>query len=133
MNITDNIQFDNNLIGNESVILKYNGYLFQRGEENVTLLYGYDDDWKNSTQKQMTKTDDGFTCSINVYNFSSFNFCFLSSNGLWDSNYGKNFTAPIKRRETSKKFIINENYLPSILNELIPNSIISGMHSVALD
>ena len=123
MNITNDIQFDTNLIGNETVSLKYSGYLFQNGSDSVTLIYGYDDDWKNTTEEVMTKTKDGFVCKINIYNFSSLKFCFKNSNGEWDSNYGKNFSAPIQRRQTSHKFIINENYLPSIINELIENDV----------
>ena len=60
MNITNDIQFDTNLIGNEIANLKYNGYLYKNGSDSVTLVYGYDDDWKNTTEKVMTKTDDGF-------------------------------------------------------------------------
>ena len=122
MNITNDIQFDTNLIGNEIANLKYNGYLYKNGSDSVTLVYGYDDDWKNTTEKVMTKTDDGFVCKINVYNFSALKFCFKSSNGDWDNNFGKNYSTPIQKRETSHKFIINENYLPSLLDELIENT-----------
>ena len=123
MNISNDIQFDTNLIGNETVSLKYNGYLFRNGSDSVTLIYGYDDDWKNTTEKAMTKTDEGFVCKINIYNFSSLNFCFKNSSGDWDNNFGKNFNVPIQRRETSHKFIINENYLSSILNNLVENDV----------
>ncbi|MCR5186094.1 MAG: hypothetical protein K6D97_03135 [Clostridia bacterium] len=122
MNITNDIQFDTNLIGNETANLKYNGYLYKNGSDSVTLVYGYDDDWKNTSEKIMTKTDDGFVCKINVYNFSSLKFCFKNSNGDWDNNFGNNYSTPIQRRKTSHKFIINESYLPSILDELIENT-----------
>ena len=123
MNITENIQFDNNLIGNETVTLKYDGYLFQNKSDDIFVIYGYDDDWKNTTKKRMARIDDGFVCQINVYNYSSLNFCFKNSEGIWDNNFGKNFSAPIKMRAKSNKFIINENVLPSLISELIETGV----------
>ena len=79
MNVTDKIKFDNELIGNKSANITYNGYLYEIGSNEVSIVYGFDDDWKNTTEKTMTKTENGFCASIPICNYSKIVFCFKNS------------------------------------------------------
>ena len=118
MNVTDKIKFDSELIGNKSANITYNGYLYEIGSNEVSIVYGFDDDWKNTTEKTMTKTDDGFCASIPICNYSKIVFCFKNSEGIYDNNFNQNFSTSIKMRQKNKRFIINENYLLQIYHEL---------------
>ena len=108
MNVTDKIKFDNELIGNKSANITYNGYLCEIGSSEVSIVYGFDDDWKNTTEK----------ASIPICNYSKIVFCFKNNDGIYDNNFNQNFSVPIKMRQKNKRFIINENYLLQIYHEL---------------
>jgi len=73
----------------------------------------------------MEKTENGFVAEINVLDYTSFNFCFRNAISEWDNNYNQNYTSPIskeiqteEKEEIEENFIINENVLPEILDNL---------------
>lgn len=125
MNLYTNIKFSNNLIGNKTCTITYSGYLFEKNSQSVRIVYGYDHDWKHTTEQLMEKTENGFVAEINVLDYGTFNFCFRNAVSEWDNNYNQNYTSPIlkevqteEKEDLEENFIINENVLPEILDNL---------------
>ena len=95
MEFTKDIYFDNGPTAGKESKITYSGSLFQNGSDNVNIVYGYGENWNNTTTKQMEKSDNGFTASVRMRNFDTFNFCFSDSNNNWDNNNGFNYISPI--------------------------------------
>ena len=95
------INFNGNLVVNEYCEITYFGSLFKNNSDSVTIVYGFDDDWKYTDSKEMIKTDNGFVTRIKMLDFKSFNFCFRNSNYEWDNNNSQNYTSPITKEKTS--------------------------------
>lgn len=97
MNGFANIKFDGNLIQNKPCKITYSGLFFQNNSDSVIIVYGFEDDWKESSEKEMQKTENGFVAEITMPEYSSFNFCFRNSNYEWDNNNYQNYGAPITK------------------------------------
>lgn len=95
MEFTKDIYFDNEPEVGKETKITYSGYLFQNGSTDVNIVYGFGENWNNTTTKQMEKQDNGFVANIRMRNFDTLNFCFSDSNNNWDNNYGFNFISPI--------------------------------------
>lgn len=92
MELTKNIFFNTDkLVENAKVKISYTGKLFQEAAENVTIHYGFGENWDNISDITMEKTDLGFQAEITLGEGSTFNFCFKDSNENWDNNEGKNY------------------------------------------
>ena len=92
MELTKNIFFNTDkLVENATVKISYTGKLFQEAAENVTIHYGFGENWDNISDITMEKTDLGFQAEITLGEGSTFNFCFKDSNENWDNNEGKNY------------------------------------------
>lgn len=118
MSLYTDINFSGNLIQNESTIITYSGSLFKNNSESVTIVYGFGNNWSNTTEQLMQKTETGFTAKIELLNFDKFNFCFRNSNYIWDNNNNQNYTAPISEPQFEEAFILNENIIGGILENL---------------
>ena len=124
MNLYTNIKFSNNLIGNKCCTITYSGYLYENNSQSVRIVYGYGNNWQHTTEQLMEKTENGFEAKINILDYDSFNFCFRNEVYEWDNNYNQNYSAPISKDilqeefETVEDFIINENVLPEILDNI---------------
>jgi len=90
-----NIKFNSDLIGNTNCNITYSGKLFQDNAGEVTLVYGFGDNWANTTETLMVKTETGFTAEIGVLDYDKLNFCFKNSNSEWDNNNSSNYVEPI--------------------------------------
>ena len=123
MSISTDIKFSSNLIVSETVTLTYSGYLFQNNSDSVTVVFGYGDNWENTTEQLMEKKENGFVTDIKVLDYDKFNFCFKNSNNNWDNNFNSNYIVPIEKQEKTNKFIINEDYISDIINCLIENDV----------
>lgn len=134
MEFSADIKFSCNLIKNKTTTITYSGYLYKNNSEAVTMVYGFGDDWKKTTEQQMEKTDKGFVTRINLLNFDKLNFCFRNSNYVWDNNNNQNYGCSIanetpvstgytKESEFDDAFIINENVIGGILTNLFENNI----------
>lgn len=117
MYLSTDIKFCNDLIENRTCTITYSGTLFKNNSNSVTIVYGFDDEWKNTTEQIMTKTENGFTAKIKLLEFTNLNFCFKNSNNEWDNNNNFNYTAPISKI-LEENFIINENILEHILDNI---------------
>ena len=107
-----------NLIENETCTITYSGFLFKNNSESVTLVYGFDSSWNNSSEVEMKKTDDGFVAEIKILSFKTLNFCFRNSNYEWDNNYNNNFSVSIQKSNEEENFIINEEILDDLVDKI---------------
>ena len=98
MELIKNVFFNTDkLIEKDNVKISYLGELFQNGSEEVTLHLGYGDDWKNSQDIKMEKSDFGFQCKIDGLGAKTLNFCFKNEKNQWDNNGGQNYSYPIEK------------------------------------
>ena len=130
MEITKEIIFNTNLFQNETVEITYKGYLFKANSTDVSIVYGYGDNWESQAEQPMKRTLDGFKANIEIKEFNKINFCFKNSYEEWDNNnfqdYHADILPPVLPLETDYSDItevnvesINEkaNLLEDILNE----------------
>ena len=118
MNYSTEVKFSNDLIKNNKTTITYSGSLYRMGSESVTLVYGFGDNWDNTTEKEMIKTEDGFSVEVDLLNYDKINFCFKNSDNVWDNNNYLNYVAPLSEPEKDYSFIINENLIDEMLNQL---------------
>ncbi len=118
MNYSTDVKFSNNLIKRGKTTITYSGSLFRTGSEAITLVYGFGDNWDYTTEKEMTKNENNFSVEIDLLDYDKINFCFRNSNNIWDNNNYLNYIAPIAEPEKEYNFIINENLMPEMLNNL---------------
>lgn len=95
MEFTNDIYFNDNLIENEKCQITYSGKLFQNNSDSVKMVYGFGDNWSNTTEKLMEKNENGFVAEIEMLNFDKLNFCFRNSNNEWDNNNNCNYISSI--------------------------------------
>ena len=96
MNNTKEIDFGNDeLIENEKTIVTYSGSLFQKGSDEVYIVYGFGKQWNNTSEQKMQKAGNGFFSEITLSGSDSFNFCFRNSNYEWDNNFGNDYCVSI--------------------------------------
>ena len=119
MEFSINIKFNDYLTKNENSTITYSGALFKNGSESVTIVYGFGDNWSNTSEQLMEKTSDGFVAEIKILDFEKFNFCFRNSNYEWDNNNNQNYISPIFNEKSSGSFIINEDIITPILENLM--------------
>ena len=115
MELTKEIKYDKELKQNESVRIDYSGNLFQNGSNDVYIVYGFDKDWKNTTYQKMDKLENCFSTSIQLLEYSDFNFCFKDSSDNWDNNNYSDYTLKIEEKENSTSDL--NALLDDILNE----------------
>ena len=97
MEFTKDIEFNKNIQEDEVCKITYHGKLFEIGSNEVSIVYGYGENWDNTNEKIMTKTNNGFTVELKILdNYDTFNFCFKNSNYEWDNNNGFNYISPIQ-------------------------------------
>ena len=101
MEFTNEILFNKNLVSNESVIITYSGKLYKEHSKDVSIVYGYGDNWEYTQESQMKETENGFETTIDLKDFNTFNFCFKNSFNIWDNNFGFNYIATISPQEVS--------------------------------
>lgn len=122
MNYSTDVKFSNDLVKNGKTTITYSGSLFRTGAESVTLVYGFGDNWDYTTEKEMVKNENNFSVEIDLLGYDKINFCFRDSNNIWDNNNYLNYIAPISEPEQEYNFIINENLIEGIIdNVLEPN------------
>ena len=119
MTLSADITFNGNLIENEICTITYSGFLFKNNSDSVTIVYGFDNEWNNTSEQQMLKTENGFIAQIKILNFNNLNFCFKNSNNEWDNNNNFNYTSPISKQKIEENFIINENIIDHLLDNIL--------------
>lgn len=123
MNYSTDVKFSNNLVKKGKTTITYSGSLFRTESDAVTLVYGFGDNWENTTEKEMTKNENNFSVEIDLLDFDKINFCFRNSNNIWDNNNYLNYVAPISEPEKEYDFIINENLVEGIVDNLLETNL----------
>ena len=104
MELVKNIFFNTDkIVENTEIKITYAGRLFQNDTGEVTIHYGFGDDWCNSQDIVMQKTELGYQAKINVLEASKLNFCFKNSNGEWDNNDGCNYQLEIQKQDIKQQ------------------------------
>ena len=102
MELSKNIFFNTDkLVKNSKVKISYIGSLYQANAEEVFIHYGFDNDWKELNEFQMSKTDLGFQVEIDLPAYETFNFCFRDGNNNWDNNETANYVFDLETSETA--------------------------------
>ncbi len=99
MNLTNEISFDEMPTQGQEAKINYNGYLAQNGAQDVTLIYGYNSDWRDTDAILMNKVGNGYETVLKIKPYDELNFCFRDEKFNWDNNYGNNFSAQIQKAE----------------------------------
>ena len=100
MELSKNIFFNTDkLVQSSNIKISYTGTLFEQGSENVFIHYGFDNDWKELNEIEMTKTDLGFQAEVEIGEYDTFNFCFRNENNIWDNNNSTNYIFNIEKAE----------------------------------
>ena len=77
MELVKNIFFNTDkLVENSKVKISYTGKFFQDNSEEVTIHYGFGNNWENLNDAKMEKTELGFQIEVELGEFDTFNFCF---------------------------------------------------------
>ena len=112
MELVKNIFFNTDrLTANSTVKISYTGKFFQDESKEVSIRYGFGEDWKNLVEADMIKTDLGFQIEVNLIDKETFNFCIKNENDEWDNNDGKNYIFNIEHPETG--LILIEDLKPA--------------------
>ena len=115
MELIKNIFFNTDkLIPFAKIKISYTGNLFNETSEEVYIRYGFGNDWNNTIDIKMNKTELGFQTEIELTDDSSFDFCFYNSKDEWDNNEGKNYSFEIEPiTQTIIELESNPNLLPT--------------------
>ena len=112
MELVKNIFFNTDrLTANSTVKISYTGKFFQDESKEVSIRYGFGEDWKNLVEADMIKTDLGFHIEVNLIDATTFNFCIKNEKDEWDNNDGNNYIFNIEHPETA--LIVLEDLKPA--------------------
>ena len=112
MELVKNIFFNTDRLTANSIIkISFTGKFFQDHSEKVFIRYAFGNEWENSIDAEMIKTELGFQTEIELLNKDSFNFCIKNEKEEWDNNNGENYNFKIEHPETS--LIVLEDNKPS--------------------
>lgn len=116
MELFRNIFFNTDkVVENTDVKVTYAGKLFQNGSQDVTVHYGFGENWENAQDIKMEKTELGFQANIYVQPGTKLNFCFKNATGEWDNNQGSNYAFKIEKANWAEQSenvenIVNYDY-----------------------
>ena len=97
MEFTKDIEFSNIVRANKTTKITYSGDLYKKQSDFIAIVYGFGENWDYTTEKEMEKTENGFTVEIEMKeNFDTFNFCFRNGNYEWDNNQSFNYISAIQ-------------------------------------
>ena len=109
MELVKNIFFNTDrLVANNTVKISYTGLFFQNGATNVYIKYGFGNNWEDSVEAEMTKTELGFQIEIDLIDKGTFNFCIKNEKDEWDNNNGANYVFEVEHPETALMVIDNQ-------------------------
>lgn len=112
MELVKNIFFNTDrLTANSTVKISYTGKFFQDGSTNVYIKYGFGNEWENTVETEMTKSELGFQIEVNLIDKDTFNFCVKNEKDEWDNNNGNNYVFNIEHPETA--LIVLEDLKPA--------------------
>lgn len=133
MDFSNHIKFEGNLIKTCPTTITYSGFLFENGSESVSIVYGFGSHWEHTNEIKMEKTENGFTAELNMLGYDLFNCCFKNGNNEWDNNYGGNYVFEVEDFSYEPAFILNEDVITDILNNLFEVNISEANTSTSIE
>lgn len=103
MEFTNEIFFNKPLSAESTVIITYCGKLYREHSKDISIVYGYGDNWAETDNSPMLETENGFEVTLTIKDYNTFNFCFTNSFNIWDNNSGFNYIAPIGPKQDGNK------------------------------
>lgn len=98
MELIKNIFFNTDkLIPFAKIKISYSGSLFNESSEDVYIRYGFGNDWTETTDLKMTRSEIGFQTEIELTDAPFFNFCFFNDKDEWDNNNDLNYSFQIEK------------------------------------
>ena len=99
MELTKNIFFNTDkLTQNSRIKISYTGKFFQDSSTEVSIHYGFGQNWDGLNDMKMNKTELGFQTEIDLDYAETLNLCFYNENGEWDNNSGENYVFSIEKK-----------------------------------
>jgi len=92
-----------------NVKITYTGNFFDDKSEKVFLHYGFDKDWKNMKDIEMTRSEIGFQAEVELIDTSTFNICFYNEKNEWDNNNNQNYIFKLEKPDLSL-IVLDDNY-----------------------
>ena len=96
-------QYNVNFISNKEIEITYFGWLYQNESQSCKIVFGFGENWHNTTTKEMNKTDKGFVTNIELEDYKLLNFCFCNENEQWDNNYSNDYSFEYVIKEEPKE------------------------------
>lgn len=98
MELVKNIFFNTDkIVQNSKIKIFYVGRLFSENSNNLYIHYGFNENWEETSDIEMNKTELGFQVELDIPEYDSFNFCFRTDSYEWDNNDGNNYVFPIEK------------------------------------
>ena len=102
MELVNNIFFNTDkLTPNSNIKISYTGKFFQDNSTNVSIRYGFGENWENIVEAEMIKSELVFQLELELQDNTTFNFCFKNEKNEWDNNGGDNYIFTIEHPDTS--------------------------------
>lgn len=95
-----------------TVKITYAGKFFEDKSEKVFLHYGFNNNWENTKDIEMNKSELGYQAEIELDNNNSLNICFFNNKNEWDNNDSINYNFPIEEAEFSLILLDDKSLLP---------------------
>ena len=124
MEFTNDIRFNKKPKASKLLKITYSGTLYKNNSQEVSIVYGFGENWEKTTEHKMNKNARGFSYNILMENYNTFNFCFKNENNEWDNNNSFNYITPIQVPAiTSPVNSVSSQEANSIVSENIDNLI----------
>ena len=112
----------NVIMTNTDINITYYGEL-ESSSNSIYIVYGYENEWINTTKLLMKKVNDVFTVSIKKTKFNILNFCFCNEKEAWDNNNGNNYSVEIDKSIKNNGTLLiseiqNKIFLPYTVQEV---------------
>lgn len=122
MEFTNDIRFNKKPKASKLLKITYSGTLYKNNSQEVSIVYGFGENWEKTTEQKMNKNARGFSYNILMENYNTLNFCFKNENNEWDNNNSFNYITPIAAPTiTSPVNSVSSQEAQSIVTENIDN------------
>lgn len=100
-----NLYYENGVLITPNVVVKgdnasvtYKGILSNSGAKSVYMHVGFGDNWENTKDIKMDKTEEGFETSLPISDDKPLKMAFKDCANNWDNNGGRNYTFEVQSR-----------------------------------
>lgn len=82
----------------DTATVTYKGLLKNSGADSVYMHVGFGENWRNTRDIRMNRTNEGFEASVPVTEYDKLNIAFKDSANNWDNNSGRNYRFEVQAR-----------------------------------